>query len=91
MMGTEYYFGGFRTQTAEQELKVRFHITRKWSLLSLCQFAILPQLWNSLLQLDCPEELVGEWHGIVKCIVTERVEGIVSALCVLADTDSRHR
>ena len=35
-------------------------------------------MWESIIQTDCPEEIIPEWHNIVRKIVTDRVERVVS-------------
>ena len=42
------------------------------------------QLWESILQTDCPEEMVSQWHKNIREIVSERVTGVVSANYILA-------
>ena len=35
-------------------------------------------MWESIIQTDCPEEIIPEWHNIIRKMVTERVERVVS-------------
>ena len=43
-----------------------------------CYWVSFLQMWESILRADCPDKMASEWHGIVRKIVTERVERVVS-------------